>query len=247
MIAVPGPPNVISQNTSLAIELLTRYENKWKIQTNINKFQTLNIARRKTLPIITDEQAIPYTNKATVLGLTFSTSSITPQITTRRGIAMKTLKRLQRFRNLSTNNKRTLYKITRRPQLLYPINPLNTISHVSCRKLQQVQNRSPKIYKENTRLTDRIPSTTLHTRNDLSAKNTYIHRRAIDAWTKLHDKNPNLYTTPWSRKHTNFPTSFLNELGSPRTPTNLRLTNNSLTNDELLIGPPSLELRTRSD
>ena len=44
-----------------------------------------------TFPIITDEQIIPYTNKATVSGLTFSTQSITPQITTRRAIAMKTL------------------------------------------------------------------------------------------------------------------------------------------------------------
>ena len=88
IIAVPGPPNVISQNTSHAIEQLTRYDNKWKIQTNIHKFQTLNIARRTTHPIITDEQIMPYTNKATVLGLTFSTQTITPQITARSAIDM---------------------------------------------------------------------------------------------------------------------------------------------------------------
>ena len=159
---------------------LTRYENKWKIQTNMHKFQTLNIARRTTHPIITDEQIISYTNKATVLGLTFSTRSITPQITTRRAMAMKTLKRLQRFRNLSTNNKRRLYKTIIRPQLLYPIIPLNTISHSSYRKLQQVQNKALR-FIESTKLTDRIPSTTLHTRNELPAINTYIHTRAIDA------------------------------------------------------------------
>ena len=221
IIAVPGPPHVISQNTSHAIEQLTKYENKWKIQTNMHKFQTLNIARRTTHPIIADEQIIPYTNKATALGLTFSTRSITPQITTRRAMAMRTLNRLQRFRNLSTNNKRRLYKTIIRPQLLYPIIPLNTISHSSYRKLQQVQNKALR-FIENTKRTDRIPSTTLHTRNELPAINTYIHRRAIDAWTQLHDKNPDLYDTLKPEadeltRHTYFPTSFLTaETPEPR-------------------------------
>ena len=166
----------------------------------------------KTHPIIADEQIIPYTNKATALGLTFSTRSITPQITTHRAMAMRTLNRLQRFRKLSTNNKR-LYKTIIRPQLLYPIIPLNTISPSSYRKLQQVQNKALR-FIENTKRTDRIPSTTLHTRNELPAINTYIHRQAIDAWTQLHDKNSELYDTlklevDELTRHTHFPTSFL--------------------------------------
>ena len=104
--------------------------------------QIPNTQQHTTHPIIADEQIIPYTNKATALGLTFSTRSITPQITTRRAMAMRTLNRLQRFRSLSTNNKRRLYKTIIRPQLLYPIIPLNTISHSSYRKLQQVQNKA---------------------------------------------------------------------------------------------------------
>ena len=168
----------------------------------MHKFQTLNIARRTTHPIIADEQIIIYTNKATALGLTFSTRSITPQITTRRAMAMRTLNRLQRFRNLSTNNKRRLYKTIIRPQLLYPIIPLNTISHSSYRKLQQLQNKALR-FIEITKRTDRIPSTTLHTRNELPAINTYIHRRAIDAWTQLHDKNPDLYDTLKPEAETN--------------------------------------------
>ena len=126
---------------------------------------------------------------------------------------MRTLNRLQRFRNLSTNNKRRLYKTIIRPQLLYPIIPLNTILHSSYRKLQQVQNKALR-FIENTKRTDRIPSTTRHTRNELPAINTYIHRRAIDAWTQLHDKNPDLKDTLKPEadeltRHTHFPTSFL--------------------------------------
>ena len=162
---------------------------------------------------------------------------------------MKTVNRLQRFRNLSTNNKRRLYKTIIRPQLLYPIIPLNTISHSSYRKLQQVQNKALR-FIENTKLTDRIQSTTLRTRNELPAINTYIHRRAIDAWTQLHDRNPDLYDTLKPEadeltRHTNFPTSF-SHCGNPRSPTNIRLTNNSLTINQSLLGPPSLELRART-
>ena len=214
----------------------------------MHKFQTLNIARRTTHPIIADEQIIPYTSKSTALGLTFSKRSITPQITTRRAMAMRTLNRLQRFRNLSTNNKR-LYKTIIRPQLLYPIIPLNTISHSSYRKLQQVQNKALR-FIENTKRTDRIPSTTLHTRNELPAINTYIHRRAIDAWMQLHDKNSDLYETLKPEadeltRHALPDIDIISHCGNPRTPTNIRLTNNSLTINEPLIGPPSLELRAR--
>ena len=107
------------------------------------------------------------------------------------------------------------------PTATLPINPLNTISHSSYRKLQQVQNKALR-FIENTKRTDRIPSTTLHTRNELKAINTYIHRRAIDAWTQLHDKNPDLYDTLKPEadeltRHTHFPTSFLTaETPEPR-------------------------------
>ena len=194
----------------------------------MHKFQTLNIARHTTHPIITDKQIISYTNKATVLGPTFTTSSFTQKKlpTTRRVMAMKTLNRyrLQRFRNISANNKRRLYKTIIRPQLLYPIislNSVNTISHSSYRKLQQVQNEALR-FIDNTKFTDRIPSTTLHTRNEPPAINTYIHRRAINAWTQMHDKNPDLYDTMKPEadeltRHTNFPTSFLTaETPEPR-------------------------------
>ena len=37
IIALPGNPRAIANNTKLAIEQINNYENKWKIQTNINK------------------------------------------------------------------------------------------------------------------------------------------------------------------------------------------------------------------
>ena len=189
IIALPGNPRAIANNTKLAIEEINNYENKWKIQTNINKFQIMNVSRRNTAPVIVNRKEINYTNKTKILGMTYSTHGMSPQVEIRKTMAMKTLTRIQRFRNLSEKNKRKLYLTIVRPQLLYPIIPLNTISKTAHKKLQIVQNKALR-FIENTTLKDRIPSTTLHARNKLPTINTYLHRRAINVWTQLQDKNP---------------------------------------------------------
>ena len=80
-------------------------------------------------------------------------------------------------------------------------------------KLQKVQNKALR-FIENTTLNDRIPSTTLHARNKLPTINTYLHRRAINVWTQLQDKNPELYdklnpNEGDPRRHSRFPSTFL--------------------------------------
>ena len=129
---------------------------------------------------------------------------------------MKTLTRLQRFRNLSEKNKRKLYLTIVTPQLLYPIIPLNVISKTPHKKLQKVQNKALR-FIENTTLNDRIPSTTLHARNKLPTINTYLHRRAINVWTQLQDKNPELYdklkpNERDPRRHSRFPQLFWQQI-----------------------------------
>ena len=52
IIALPGHPREIANNTKHAIEQINKNENKWKIQTNSNKFQIMNISRRNTAPFI---------------------------------------------------------------------------------------------------------------------------------------------------------------------------------------------------
>ena len=212
LIALPGPPPVIANNTTHAIKQINSYENNWKIQTNMNKFKVMNISRLKTSPIIINNTQLNYTNNATILGLTYSTTGLSPQVTTRRAIASKTLCKLQRFRNLSTHNKRRLYLTIVRPQLLYPIIPLNTISQASIRKLQQIQNKALR-FIENTRLIDKIPTSLLHERNRLPAVNIYLHERSKDIWSKLRDKNPHIYNNIKPRpndqqRNSRFPTSF---------------------------------------
>ena len=84
----------------------------------------MNVSRRNTAPVIVNRKEINCTNKTKILGMTYSTHGISPQVEIRKAMAMKTLTRLQRFRNLSEKNKRKLYLTIVRPQLLYPIIPL---------------------------------------------------------------------------------------------------------------------------
>ena len=64
MIAIPGPPHVISQNTSHTIRQISDFDNKWMIQTNLTKFEVFNISQQKTTPIIIDDEQIDDSNNA---------------------------------------------------------------------------------------------------------------------------------------------------------------------------------------
>ena len=78
IIALPGNPRAIANNTKHAIEQINNYENKWKIQTNINKFQIMNVSRRNTAPVIVNRKEINYTNKTKILGMTYTPHTAFP-------------------------------------------------------------------------------------------------------------------------------------------------------------------------
>ena len=106
----------------------------------------MNVSRRNTDPVIVNRKEINYTNKTKILGVTYSTHGISPQVEIRKAMAMKTLTRLQHFRNLSEKNKRKLYLTIVRPQLLYPIIPLNSISKTVHKKTTKSTKQSIEIY-----------------------------------------------------------------------------------------------------
>ena len=192
IIAAPGNHKVIGHNTTHAIRQLNDYENKWKIQTNIDKFSTINIARQKTDTLTINENDLTYKRNAKILGLTFNNRGPSKQSSIRRAIARKTMHKLYRFKRLSTYNKKRLYLTIVRPQLLYPIIPLNTASKTSISKLQTVQNLGLR-FIENVRRIDRIPSWTLHRTHDIPPINQYLHDRSIKTWKQLDANNPDIY------------------------------------------------------
>ena len=213
IISAPGDYRFIGHQTTYAIRQLNDFENKWKIQTNIDKFSTINIARYKTDALTINDNDLTYKRNAKILGLTFSNRGPAKQVSIRRAIARRTQYKLYRFRRLSTYNKRRLYLTIVRPQLLYPIIPLNTSSKTSISKLQTVQNAGLR-FIENVKLTDRIPAWTLHERHDIPPINQYLHDRSIKTWKLLDVKNPDIFDrikpTNEDRynRHTYFPCSF---------------------------------------
>ena len=70
----------------------------------------MNISRRNTAPVIIDRKEINYTNKTKILGMAYSTHGISPQVETRKAMAMKTDKTTTFQEFIRKNkNKRKLY------------------------------------------------------------------------------------------------------------------------------------------
>ena len=90
--------------------------------------------------IIIDNK-INYKNKGKILGHNFNTKGIIPQVAIRRNIALHTLSKLYRFKELSQHNKLKLCKSLVLFTLTYPTVPLNTISQTQMLKFQRVHNK----------------------------------------------------------------------------------------------------------
>ena len=138
LITTPG--NIVN-NTEHAIEQINTFENKWKIQANINKFTIININRHKTQDIFIENRHIPYSNTGRILGLQLSSHGYNRHITARKAIATSQLNRIKRFHNLNSNTKRKLYLALVRSTLLYPAIPLHTVSHSACLNCKQSKTR----------------------------------------------------------------------------------------------------------
>ena len=85
------------------------------------------ISRIKTSDITINNNILQYTNKGKILGLTFNTRGIIPQIKIHREIANDNLTKLYRFHNLISRNKQKLYNALVISALIYPPVILNTI------------------------------------------------------------------------------------------------------------------------
>ena len=58
------------------IERINRFEKRWKIKTNQDKFKLIPIAQRKTETIVVNNKKIVNSKEGKVLGLTIQTSGI---------------------------------------------------------------------------------------------------------------------------------------------------------------------------
>ena len=218
-------PREAARTTARAIDQMNTYENKWKIQTNTNKFAIIPISRNTTHPItLQDDTVLPYTKQGKVLGLHFSSTGITKQVTHRTNIAQANITKLHRFRGLSQYNKLKIYKSTILSALIYPTVPLNTISKTSMIKLQRKQNRALR-FITNTRWTDYRTSESLHEQCNIEPINMMIHRQAKNTWETMKQEHPETYqqlidnSSPiTTQRNIRFPSSRLLAEGPDPTP-----------------------------
>ena len=210
-----------TRNTQHAIQQINTFEEQWKIKTNANKFKVIALARRNTEPIETEHNLFDYTNEGKILGHSFSKRGIKPQITQRTAIAKASLTKLNRFRQLSRQNKLRLYKTLIRPALIYPVIPLHTARKSQLKSLQRVQNKALR-FITNTHWTEYRTSRSLHEECQVKPINQYLHQQARSLWNKIQTNTPQLYQhlanqiPPYALTHIWFPSS--REVAERRTP-----------------------------
>ena len=204
--------HLLALYTARAIDNITNFERKWKIQTNMNKFQLVNFLHINTEPVMVDDEStnIPYNQKGTVLGLHITRHGLKNHVTHRIRCATYHVAQLAKFRNLSTRNKLKIMKSTVLPSLIYPTVPLNTLSDHQFRRLQVIYNKAIRIIT-NTSLLDGISTRSLHSRLKIKPINSIVHEQAKNTWQNLKDMHENIYNSllyPHPRRYrTHLPSS----------------------------------------
>lgn len=167
---------------------INNYEKDWFIKSNPNKFQVL--------PIGSDIRSLKAQNvdyhtssKSKILGLTIGKRGLHRQVTANKASAMAQLQKLQRFKGLSTMNKKKLYTMLMRSKLIYPSVPLHAVNGTQLQKMQVVQNKGLNfVIGPQSRF---MTTKEKHESLSLSPINVVLHEQAIKVWRKIEEKIPN--------------------------------------------------------
>ena len=62
----------LAEATALEVDRINNYENKWKIQTSLNKFALLSISKSSPEPVVVNNNQIPFKREIKMLGLTLT-------------------------------------------------------------------------------------------------------------------------------------------------------------------------------
>ena len=182
----------VARLTERAIEHVNKFEKKWKIKTNTNKFNIIPISRRKTDNIQVGNLSLEYQRSGKVLGLNIKSNGISKQVAVRKQIAMDNLNKIQRFKHLSKAAKTKLYKSLVLSALTYPIVPMNTLHRNNQLDLQRVQNKGLRFITGTTWMDYRTMES-LHLECKMLPVNIVIHNQAKKTWEHIRDFFPETY------------------------------------------------------
>ena len=156
----------------------------WKLSTNMDKLQLISISIRQPNDVIVNNHIIPFNNNCKILGFTFNSRGFVPHIRQRLFLANNNLRKLKRFKGLSTKSYLYLYKTLVRPILEYPAVLLSLTKKTNLSKLQAVQNKAlRRAFGDSPPYYSTIKE--LHTYRKLEPLNVRFHRLGNKSWKRL--------------------------------------------------------------
>ena len=195
IVSTIGTPSYLHKKIEKASKQLNNFERLWLIKTNTSKFKIVTKTNQNTPPPIIDNTPIQPCTQGKCLGLTFSMDPRSlgygHHITMKKASCLRTLMKLNRFRNLSLRRKRHLYLALIRPILIYPAIPLHIERNSHLRKLQVIQNKALRFIVQPG--THHITAEELHRRADLEPLNKIMHCHANKTWSTINLGIPDLY------------------------------------------------------
>lgn len=185
IISYPGKSKELTaRHTARAIESINKYENKWKIQTNINKFKVIPIGKLNPAPLLVEGDVYQYTNEGIVLGLKITKTGYKTFIKEKLIRLRNTLTKLKELNSLSTANKRKLYLALVRSIIEYPPIPLHAMKKTNIYELQKIQNKALR-FIFNIGYPEVISNEELHARAELPTIEELLNERARSIWSKI--------------------------------------------------------------
>lgn len=194
IIGYPGKSkNMINRQAERAISSINSFEDKWKIETNLNKFTPIHIGAKRPTPLQINNNEIEFKNTGKCLGLTLTTSGYFKHIDERCNSANTALAKLYKLRNLPENIKTHLVKALILPILDFPPIPIHTLSKNQIRRLQKIQNKALR-FAINQRYPYTMTTQQIHTHTNTIPLNIRLHNRAKDIWYRIENLDIPIYS-----------------------------------------------------
>ncbi len=162
---------------------INRFQRKWKIRANEDKFKIIPIAQYKTEQITVNGKNLNTSNEGKLLGLKLQKTGLIGHATDKVKKGKAVITNLTRFRNLTTKLKTTLIKTLLLPVIEYPPVPLCTISKTQKINIQKVINRGLRFIHYNE--AENLTMEQLHKLHNITPFNISIHNKANKVWERV--------------------------------------------------------------
>ncbi len=123
------------------IDRINRYERKWKIKTNEEKFKVIPLAQYKAKQLTINGKNVNPSKDRKFLGLKLQVTGLTSHVTEKINKSKDILSNLRRFSNLTPELKATLIKTLLIPVIEYPPVPLCSISKARKLNIKRITNK----------------------------------------------------------------------------------------------------------